>query len=210
MKTRSSAYGHSATYHSPVAVLLLLWIATAHANSQIVVDAAGHAVGYWVDQSGICNDVSTMPVYSFDGYLACFLDTGEADFLLQPPGTFGPFQGGLFSTPDCSGSQYATQVAGPEGGGYVVATSQGLMVALMTGVNMTPVVSSIWVGSPESGSCTSVSPIQYSAAVLLFPFDYLSRHPFNPSPYLPPLTVQSLPNTALLDVIFFDSLDVEY
>jgi len=206
MKTTRSAY-----YHSPVSVLLLLSTAIARANSQIVVDASGHAVGYWASQSGICNDVSTLPVYSFNGYLACFLDTGLADYTLRPPGTFGPWEGGFFNTPDCSGSlaQYATQVAGPTEGGYVVATSQGLMGADINAPNMTPVISSIWNGAPGSGSCMSISnPIQYTAAVLLFPIGSLGA--FNPAPYRPPLTVVSLPNTALLDVIFFDTLDVEY
>ena len=69
---------------------LLISSSLTYSNSQIVVDAAGHAVGYWVDQSGICNSASTLPVYSFNGYLACFLDTGKADYSPQPPGTFGP------------------------------------------------------------------------------------------------------------------------
>jgi hypothetical protein len=199
-------------FYLVVAPLLLLCTAIAHANSQMAVDAAGRVVGYWVSQSGICNDASTMPVYNPEGYLACFMDTGFIDSSLQPPGTFGTWEGGFFSTPDCSGlfTQYATQVAGQTEGGYVVASSQGLMFAEIGAPNMTPVISSMWVGAPESGSCVPISPpIQYPAAVLLFPSPR-NGSPFNPSPYRPPFSVESLPNTAVFDVIFFDSLDAEY
>lgn len=180
----------------------------AHANSPILVDAKGHAIGYFVNQSGICKDATTTPVYSFDGYLACFLDTGKADYSLQPPGTFGLWQGGFFTTPDCSGfdTQWATQVAGPLGGGYIVSTSQGLMGA--TGaIEQIESISGIW--DPQSGSCVPISPAANYFAVLLLPATTI-EHYLNPSPYLPPLTVQSLPATALEDVIFFDSMDVEY
>jgi len=91
-------------------------------------------------------------------------------------------------------------------GGYVVATSQGLMVAT-GGVEGTESISAIW--DPQSGSCVSVSPPANYFAVLLLPSTTF-EHYLNPSPYRPPLTVQMLPDTALDDVIFFDSMDVEY
>lgn len=193
-------------------VLGLSCNAGAFADSPVVVDAAGHVVGYFVDQPGICNDPSTMPVYSFGGYLACFLTNGKADSSLQPPGTFGPFQAGYFSSPDCSGFdvQYAVQNAGQTQGGYVVSTSQGLMFAEIPAPIFLPTISAMWVGSPESGSCQAISPPILVSAALLFFVDRAYGILFNRAPYIPPLSVQTLPNTSLLDVIFFDPMDVEY
>ena len=215
MKIRSSAWSLGTNRFAKFCVLVCLQLSSllSYADSPMLVDAAGRAVGYLVDDPGICNSASTRPVYSFNGYLACFLDTGKADYSLQPPGTFGPWQGGFFTTTDCSGefTQYATQAAGQTLGGYVVATSQGLMggESPEDADIMDPFISSTWVGDPSDGTCVEYPmPIHYTTASLLFPAWRLEA--FNLSPYLPPFTVQSLPNIALLDVIFFDSLDVEY
>lgn len=199
---------------SLLGVLIFLCTGNALADSPIVVDAAGHTVGYFVSQSGICNDATTIPVYSFDGYLACFLTTGKADFYLQPPGTFGPWQAGYFNAPGCASPygkyEYALQVAGPTHGGYVVSTSEGLMYSSVDAPLLNLPIVSMWVGSPESGFCETVSPPLQTPMVPLFGVDQTFGYLFNRSPYRPPFSVQMLPNTSLMDVVFFDSMDVEY
>lgn len=182
----------------------------AHANSPIVVDANGHAVGYLSD-SDMCPTGDAVAVYSKNSYLACFSFGASSAYALispyiLPPGDasiVGPVQGTrlYYSTTDCSGQAYV----GSYTGGFVLSTPIGILAARFVPGEYQPYFS-VQYASP------TCSPDNSNSSYFLMPVDPATPQltSFNPSPYKAPLMVEVLPDSVLDDVIFFDSFDESY
>jgi hypothetical protein len=189
-----------------VAALWLVLSSVTYGNSLIVVDAAGRTIGYWAPNS-TCEAASGLAAYSSSSYLACFVN-GQVSYNLLPPGAAALVNTSYYESSDCSGPAFATESAGEIAGGFVVDTASGVAAAQVGANAEVAYIGSRSVGTTDSPSCELLAPAFYDT-VSLFPATALPTG-FNPSPYLAPLSVRALPDSALDDTIFFDAFDLEY
>lgn len=195
--------------HRIVLVFLLSGIQAAAADSPIVVDGDGRAIGYLLGNDVYCNDnAGDIAVISKSGYFACITRQGQIDIAIFPPGASDLIFGLYYLTADCSGVPFFASSSG-EGftGAFVLETPIGLyMSTLGTQSSSVPLVS-ILEGFRTCKPASSLPSIFQAIPALVS--DHLLSG-LSDVPYRGPPSVLVLPDSALDDVIFFDGFEPGY
>ncbi len=185
-----------------------LFANAASANSPMLVDKAGRAIGYFLGSTQFCQSGNIEPVISAQGYIACLdTDTGRIDTQVRTPTSgVAVIAQTYFLAVDCSGAPYLSASADEQFyGGEVVATYHlGLMYLPSSAASQSLVMGG--VGAPGVCGGGGSSPLAVIAALS----NEFSATGFSSVPYSPPLNVAVLPDSALLDEIFFDHFDDSY
>ena len=182
----------------------------ASANSLIVFDAAGHAIGYY---QGTCNNSDAdWKVYSLSGYFACVeVTTGTLDSSIELPGGAGTtVSESGFSESECVGARYAfsdNTGVGAFYGGFVLAGLHD-RAAYTKNDGQLAVLQNLYSDEiPLGSACATFSnPPIAEFALPVFDNDS-SVTGFSNVAYKAPLRIQPASDTSLSDVIFFDSFE---
>jgi hypothetical protein len=190
-------------------LVLAAFVTAAQANSPILVDGAGRAIGYVLGSDYCTAGPGAVAVISKTGYLTCVnVDYGEIDFGIIPPGGAG-LDGGYFLTTDCSGALYAAGNNPAYSGGMEFRSSGGYYLVMVPPGSLP---SSRMIGSHQiaRSSCDTFggSP-QSMDTIPMFPADSAVTG-ISAVPYRAPLSIQVLPDSSLEDVIFFDGNEFLY
>jgi len=189
--------------------LMEIWgMSIANANTPIVVDGAGRAIGYlYGDGTAYCYS-GGYAVISRTVYFACINTNGYLDGGIRAPGAQidGVFWN--FLSMDCTGAPYL-DLAGSLDGGPELATG-GVVSTLHAGIAMVlkgQVPSNFTAFSADSTSGCSSAPGGFNLwAVPVIPNDPGISAIFD-GPYKPPLSVQVLDESVLYDEIYFNSFE---
>jgi len=184
-------------------VLLLIGaVRNVRADSPIVLDSAGHAVGY-LTSSSYCSSSTNVAVYTAQSYFACLIgSTGKVATGISPPGS-QEILWPDFVTIDCTGQPLAATSAT----GFVVAVpSIGLLAADIADAAQLRSIGSMLLAP---SNCQKSAPSFRTDTVQLKTARSLATG-INPSAYVPPFSVRVLPDDVLGDVIFFDQFEQSY
>jgi hypothetical protein len=186
-------------------ILLFTSATFASANSPMLVDSSGKAVGYFLGQT-LCSGGDT--VITSQGYVAC-IDTQTGFVGSWPPDltsdvVIEPYI--LYESSDCSGTVWFStgNSASFSGGEVIYAPNGGLYyLANMTSLTIVPASSGgpLVTCSPGVSTPIEAIPAQLNVAAITG---------ISSVPYSPPFSIRVLPDSSLTDEIFFDQFDSEY
>lgn len=181
--------------------LLLVVSLPASAASPMLVDAAGHAIGYYVGSAG-CASAGDFSVYSRQNYLACFEPAGTMASSVVVPSQPVATSGIYYVSIDCTGQTYANTMESTTGGfAFLAATSGAASIYIVPpGASSFAYYNSYWDG----GTCLEFPPGNQAWLTPIEP-NVPELSGFSRVPYIAPLSIQVLPDSALDDVIFFDT-----
>jgi hypothetical protein len=186
-----------------------VWLTSlaAYADSPMVIDHAGRAIGYF--EGNNCSN-GALQVFSRTGYYACVDATfGTYESEIGPIGQTYAVFGYLYLTSDCSGQGYVMSSA-PMGDGNPF--TGGFVLGVGTGALYTPNDGSLSFGffTPIASNSkgTECDAFDFNAifiAMPAFPNDPAVTG-LSTTHYAAPFHFDVLPDSALDDVIFFDGM----
>ncbi len=189
-------------------LLLLASAIPCAANSPMLADSSGRAIGYFLGNIEYCSG-DDGAVLTAQNYIACVrvgngkIETGVRPFANSPTMIGNePF----YISNDCSGQAFVTASNSVSfAGGEVIATNfLGVQYLPLGATSQSLVMNTAGASGMCSGAGTASLPV-----IAIQP-NALSITGLSSVPYAPPLSVRVLPDSALLDEIFFDMFDDSY
>jgi hypothetical protein len=188
-----------------VAMLLGICISLyTYADSPMLVDGAGRAMGYALGGGGC--------IISRTNYYTCIDTNGRIVNAFGLPSGGGVQGDSFFLTPDCTGATYTQLMNATSGsGGFVLETKVGLSYSPVgTTAQLQLGIQSSEILSDPTNYCYAPTTSDGSTTFFAMSSNDTAVTGLSSVPYASPLSIRVLPDSALNDEIFFDGFEVGY